>query len=248
MIIKINSRILAYFCINVFLGLLVSLGSVAPVFGEGVQRVGADEIKEISKQFLLDELAWNPERLEINVEYRGEALNLPKGPLDWDFNMPGRKKRIGRVPFQLTLKQNGRVLRQMRLQAQVQVTYNLFKATRPLKRGHILELNDVEITQVKSRKMLRNMVTDWDELAGHQLRRNVEEGQTLSTYMLKKVPLVKRGDRITLIAKRGSLKVTAPGVVRENGFKNQMVKVENAHSRKIVYGTVMDSKTIIVNF
>jgi len=248
MMSKIYLKILPSLCLHIFLGLLVSLGGVVPVIGAETQRVGADEILEKSKQFLLGELAWNPERLEIHVEYRGGDLRLPKGPLDWDFNLPGRKKRIGWVPFQLTLQQNGRILRQLRLQAQVQVTYDIFKAVHPLKRGHILELDDVQITQVQSRKMLRNMVADWDGLAGHQLTRNIEEGETLSTYMLRKVPLVKRGDRITLIAQRGSLRVTAPGVVRESGFKDQMVKVENMQSRKIVYGTVLNSRTIIVNF
>ena len=60
--------------------------------------------------------------------------------------------------------------------------------------------------------------------------------------------MVKRGDRILLIAERGTLKVTAPGVVRENGFKNQMIKVENVQSHKIVYGTVLNSRTILVNY
>ena len=248
MISKNNSKKLSYFCFSLFLGLLLSLVSALPVLGGKIQILEADEIRENAKQFLLGELAWNRERLEIQVEYRGGDLTFPKGQLVWNFNLPGRKKRIGQVPFQLTLKQDGRILRQMRLKAQVQVTYTIFKTNHSLKRGHVLDMNDVEITEVQSRKMLRNMVTGWDQLKGYQLTRNLEEGETLSTYMLKKVPLVKRGDRITLIAKRGNLKVTAPGVVRENGFKDQMVKVENIQSHKIVYGTVLDSRTIIVNF
>ena len=248
MISNIKPKFLQYFRFSLFLGLLLSVSSALPVLGGEIQTLKADVIRENAKQFLLGELAWNPERLEIQVDYRGSDLALPKGQLVWDFNLPGRKKRVGQVPFQLTLKQNGRILRQMRLQAQVQVTYDLFKTLHSFKRGHVLEMKDVEIAQVQSKKMLRNMVTDWDQLKGYQLMRNIDEGETLSTYMLKKVPLVKRGDRITLIAKRGSLKVTAPGVVRENGFKDQMVKVENIQSHKIVYGTVLNSRTIIVNY
>ena len=248
MISKNSSKFISYFFHSIFLGLILSILGAMPVLGGEMQTIKADEIRDNAKQFLMDELAWNPERLEIQVGYRGGDLTLPKGQLNWNFNLPGRKKRIGQVPFQLTLTQEGRVLRQMRLQAQVQVTYNLFKANHSLKRGHILEMNDVEVTEVQSRKMLRNVVTDRDQMQGYQLTRNIGEGETLSTYMLKKVPLVKRGDRITLIAKRGSLKVTAPGVVRENGFKDQMVKVENLQSHKVVYGTVRDSRTIIVNF
>ena len=158
MISKNNSKKLSYFCFSLFLGLLLSHVSALPVLGGKIQTLAADEIRENAKQFLLGELAWNTERMEIQVEYRGGDLTFPKGQLVWDFNLPGRKKRIGQVPFQLTLKQDGRILRQMRLKAQVQVTYTIFKTNHSLKRGHVLEMNDVKITEVQSRKMLRNMV------------------------------------------------------------------------------------------
>ena len=247
MIPEDNSKLQSWFWRSL-LFLLVSLYSVGTVGGAEVQIIPADEVRVLSKQFLLDELTWDPEQLEIKIEYTGGDLTLPKGPLDWKFNLPGRKKRIGQVSFHLTLKQDGRVLRHIRVQAQVKVTYNLFKTTKQLKRGHVFEINDVESIQVQSLRFLRNKINNWDQLEGHQLTRNVEEGETLAGYMVKKVPMVKRGDRILLIAERGTLKVTAPGVVRENGFKNQMIKVENVQSHKIVYGTVLNSRTILVNY
>lgn len=248
MISNNNIKSLPYFGVSLLFILWFTLVSVGAVWGAEVQKIGADQVRDLSKQFLLDELTWDQERLAIKIEYRGGDLILPKGPLDWNFKLPGRKNRIGRVPFQLTLQQDGRIIRQIRLQATIQVTYNLFKTTKQLQRGHIFDLNDVKSIQVHSKILLRNKINDWAQLEGRQLTRNIEEGEILSNYMVKKVPLVKRGDRILLIAKRGTLKVTAPGVVRENGFKDQMVKVENVQSHKIVYGTVLNSKTILVNF
>ena len=227
---------------------MMVLLSGTPGFGGETQKISANEIRIQSQDFLMNELSWDTDRLEIKIEYRGGDLTLPKGFLDWNFNLPGRKNRIGQVPFHLTLKQNGRTLRQIRLQAQVRVTYNLYKTTKPLKRGHAFDLNDVESFQFQSKRLLRNKISNWEQLEGFQLTRNLEEGEMLSIHMVKKVPLVKRGDRIMLIAKRGSLKVTAPGLVRENGFKDQMIKVENMQSHKIVYGTVLNSRTIIVDF
>ena len=248
MISNNNIKSLPYFGVSLLFILWFTLVSVGAVWGAEVQKIGADQVRDLSKHFLLDELTWSQERLQIKIEYRGGDLILPKGSLNWNFKLPGRKNRIGRVPFHLTLKQNGRVLRQIRLQAIIQVTYNLYRTTKQLQRGHIFNLNDVKRIQVHSKILLRNKINDWAQLEGRQLTRNIEEGEILSNYMVKKVPLVKRGDRILLIAKRGTLKVTAPGVVRENGFKDQIVKVENVQSHKIVYGTVLNSKTILVNF
>ncbi|MCH6579188.1 MAG: flagella basal body P-ring formation protein FlgA [Nitrospinae bacterium] len=44
------------------------------------------------------------------------------------------------------------------------------------------------------------------------------------------------------------MRVTAPGVVKENGFKNDTVRVENINSRKLIFGTVVDSHTIRINY
>jgi flagella basal body P-ring formation protein FlgA len=83
---------------------------------------------------------------------------------------------------------------------------------------------------------------------GHRLIRNLEEGETILAHMVRKIPLVKNGDRILIVADKGSLHVTAPGVVRQNGFKNDTVRVENLQSRKIILGTVIDSRTVQINF
>jgi len=245
---KIIKDILPAYGLKLLLTFLMVLLYGLPGFGGELQKITANEIRIQSQEFLTDELSWASDRLDIKIEYRGGDLTLPKGSLDWSFNLPGRKNRIGQVPFQLTLKQDGRILRQLKLQAQVRVTYNLYKTTKPLKRGHTFDLNDVESFQFQSKRLLRNKISNWEQLEGFQLTRNLEEGEMLSIHMVKKVPLVKRGDRIMLIAKRGSLKVTAPGLVRENGFKDQMIKVENMQSHKIVYGTVLNSRTIIVDF
>jgi len=95
---------------------------------------------------------------------------------------------------------------------------------------------------------MRNTISDERDIVGHRLIRNIDKGETLLTHMIQKVPLVKNGDRILIIVQKGSLRVTAPGVVRQNGFKNETVRVENLQSNKIILGTVLDSKTIQINF
>ena len=111
-----------------------------------------------------------------------------------------------------------------------------------------VQSEDVELTQLKSDHILRNIVSKETDIIGHRLIRNLEQGETILAHMVQKIPLVKNGDRILIIAKKGSLRVTAPGVVRQNGFKNDTVRVENIHSRKIILGTVIDSRTVRINF
>ena len=146
------------------------------------------------------------------------------------------------------IKMAGETKKRLRLYADVKVSYDVYRPIRSLKMGHVLLPGDIELAQLKSDHVLRNIISDETDIMGHRLIRNLEEGEIILAHMVKKIPLVKNGDRILIIANKGSLRVTAPGVVRQNGFKNDTVRVENLQSRKIILGTVIDSRTVQINF
>jgi flagella basal body P-ring formation protein FlgA len=211
-----------------------------------VLKVGA--IEKIGKDFMFNTLEWDKDRMEIKVVYEGKQILLPQGNLTFDCKLPGRKRRVGRVHFLCLLKMAGETKKRLRLYADVKIAYDVYRPIRSLKMGHVLQPGDVELTQLKSDHVLRNIISDETDIMGHRLIRNLEEGETILAHMVKKIPLVKNGDRILIVANKGSLHVTAPGVVRQNGFKNDTVRVENLQSRKIILGTVIDSRTVQINF
>ena len=207
-----------------------------------------EEIEARAKEFLTEALEWESSRLTVKVKYDGKELNLPEGRKTQECTLPGGKKRVGRVQFSCLVKINGRVVRRIRLHGEIKLAYNLYRTTRTLKRGHIIQPTDVQWVRVESSKVLRNTLSNPKDLIGHRLIRGLGEGDEILTHMLQRVPVVKYGDRILIVAKKGALRVTAPGVVKQEGFKNDTVRVENLHSQKIVFATVIDSRTVEIEF
>lgn len=205
-------------------------------------------IEQEGKKFLKNTLLWEQDRMEIDVVYEGKSPLIPQGNVTLQYKLPGNKRRVGRVPFMGFVKVDGIIKKRLRLYANVKVTYDVFRSVRSLKRGHVIQSGDVELVILKSDKILRNIISDDSELIGYRLIRNMERGEPIYNRMVRRVPLVKSGDRILIIAQRGKLRVTAPGVVKENGFKNDTVKVQNIQSRKMLFGTVVDARTIRINF
>ncbi len=227
--------------------ILVSAFSGKPAWAAG-QLLKKKTIEQTGREFILNALHWDKERLELKVIYEGKDVIIPRGNRVLNCKMPGGKKRIGRVQFMCFVKVDGFIKKRLRLLAQIKLRYDIFRSTRSLKRGQIIQPHDVEMVRMTSDRVIRNLVSDSNEIIGHRLIRNLEEGETILTHMLRRVPLVKRGDRILIIAQRGALRVTAPGVVKENGFKNDTIRVVNIHSRKVILGKVIDSRTIRINF
>lgn len=212
------------------------------------QILNAATLEKIGTDFMLETLQWDRERMEVSVSYEGKQLFLPQGNISFDCKLPGGKKRVGRVYFLCLIKVAGITQKRIRLYADVKVAYNVYRPVRSLKLGHIIQPGDVELARIKSDQIMRNIISEEKDIFGHRLIRDLEEGEVLAAHMIQKVPLVKNGDRILIIVQKGPLRVTAPGVVRQNGFRNDTVRVENIQSRKILLGTVIDSKTIQINF
>ena len=244
MVIKYSKYLLLF--------IMAAIGSVALTnstgYARGNQLADMNLIRQEAKEFVINQLEWDPDRVDVDINYTGKKAILPPGKVTWSFKLPGQKRRIGKVPFMAFIKVNDRVAKRIRLDAHITLTYELYRAVRPLKRGQVLQPHDIELATVKTDRKLRNIITRKDELIGHRLIHTLEAGEPVLNHMIRKIPLVKTGDRILLVAQKGALRVTAPGVVKENGFKNDMVKVENVQSRKIIYGTVVDARTILINF
>jgi flagella basal body P-ring formation protein FlgA len=53
--------------------------------------------------------------------------------------------------------------------------------------------------------------------------------------MVKALPVVRSGERVKIIITSGSMILTATGLAYSDGQINQMIRVQNLRSRKIVY-------------
>ena len=241
---KMFSRVLLFLAL--FMGGFP--GPAPSTWAKETQTLEHRVIVEQARTYLLSQLPLDPNDVSISVEYTGEDLVLPAGKVDLQYKLIAANPGVGRVPMGLEISVDGRLIRKIWLNARVEAFFDVVRTTRPVPRGRLIGPGDIEIVRVRSAQPLHNVVYNPEEVIGLKALSDLDPGQTLSPFMVKRVPLVKRGDRVLLVAERGPLRVTAPGVVKENGHKNATIQVENLQTRKIIYGTVVDSKTVNVEF
>lgn len=215
---------------------------------ENNQVVTSEEIRQKAEEYLMNQLNWDPESMEVDVKYKGEDLVLPEGELNLDYRMSANSSQIGRIPVSLQVKVDDRFLKRVRLSSQVEVYQDVVRLVNPVRRGEVLNNGDVAVDRVRSKRILRNLPNGLDEVVGMEATKNLKDGKIVTLRDLRKVPLVARGDRVILVIKKGSLKITTPGTVREDGFKNSIIQVVNLETKKPVYGEVIDANTVEVKY
>jgi flagella basal body P-ring formation protein FlgA len=106
---------------------------------------------------------------------------------------------------------------------------------------------DVELQLRRVPGVATDYLTNPDQLRGRHLKVPVSPGTALSTAMLAADILVKRGQRVTLIASVGGLEVRAQGEAVADATTAGRVRVLNLNSRKIVEGQVETSDRVRVS-
>lgn len=233
------------FSIILVLALSIMAGSAS---ASPTSTVTGEVIEARATEFLKARIPWDPESTEMTLVYKGKDIVVPRGALEIIFDIPGRGERMGRIPVNVKISVDNVLQKKLRLTAHVTRYSPVVKTVRPVNRGTILTAEDVKIEVVPSNRVYRNAVTTLDEVIGSQAIRNIGLGRVVTVSSLGRPTLVKKGDQVTIIAESGSMKITAPGIVREKGYKDSLVQVLNIQTQKMVYGMVMDSRTVKVNF
>lgn len=97
---------------------------------------------------------------------------------------------------------------------------------------------DINVEKRRVAGFPTDYLTDPAQLAGRHLKMAAAPGTALTTKLLAQDILVKRGQRVTLVAMVGSLEVRAQGEAVADATAAGRVRVLNLGSRRIVEGRV----------
>ena len=212
------------------------------------QILKVDEIEKSAVDHLVKALPWDKESLEINVYYQGKDITLPSGKKDLIYKIMGSSQRAGRVPMILEIRVNDQFQKRIRLNTKVLVSQQVIKTKRAVKRGEILSNDEIRVETVQTERPSQNAITNIDHALGYEAARNLPVGKILIPNFIKRPALGNRGDKILIMAQKGGMTITTPGILKEDGYENAMVRVLNIESKKVIYGRLVDSNTVKVRF
>ena len=143
---------------------------------------------------------------------------------------------------------NGVVKNKVKLLGWVDVFASVVCTSRNLKRGETIKKGDVYLARRNISRISPNILTDINKVIGLVVKHNIKSDDCLKEWMLKKSPVVDRGDVVTIIAESGDLKVTVPGRSLMKGYVGELIKVQNLMSKKEIYAKVVNNSIVKVDF
>ena len=212
------------------------------------QVIEQEDVAGILETHIQKRVGDRRKRIEVK-EIRGyERLVLPPGVLSYDVVVPDQGYRGGTVSASILFLIDGKEAKKIRVTAQVNIFTDVVVARSHLRKNHVIQEKDLQLVNKNSSLLAPDVVTDFEEVVGKRTTLTMNSQEVFRKNMVERAPLVKKGDRVTLIIESSHFRITSIGEVQEEGGKGERIRLLNVSSKREVYGRILDANTAQVDY
>lgn len=163
-------------------------------------------------------------------------FTLPTGQLTCDV-IPSNPGILSSSRFSLIFKVDDRVVKNMSIRGKIEARANIVTTAIPVKKGTILSARHIQET-VMDITDIKDPGFSVDEFLGKKLKRSLRAGSPVKVSMVESLPVIYRGEKVKIVIQAGAMLLTATGLAHSDGKINDLIRVQNLNSSKIVFGRV----------
>lgn len=213
-----------------------------------VQTLTVERMEREIAHYLESRLDGRVSDVEVSLVDPQDSVVVPGGILDVRVTGSGSDEVVGRRHFRLSVAVDGKESDPLPVTADVSLLAEVVAPTRAIKTDELIEADDVAIKRVKLTSLRHDFVSDINDAIGKSASRALPAQSPIRTSALTKPYIVRKGDRVTIEAKRGGLSIQTVGVTKAGGQLGQFVTVTNQDSGKELRGKVVAPGLIQVEF
>jgi flagella basal body P-ring formation protein FlgA len=208
------------------------------------QWQSVEEIVATAESFFLERFGQADARLVVDGAYLDPRLQLPRcssqlqGFTQGSFT-PSSRAVIG-------VRCDGEKPWKIYVPIGVKIMDSVVVAAEALPRGHALTLDDILVVERDVSRLSSGYLNDPESLPGQRLKQQLLAGRVITPAMLLEETVVKRGQRVTILAQSGGLTIQMAGTALMDGTADERIKVENAESKRVVEAVVRSSELVEV--
>ena len=105
--------------------------------------------------------------------------------------------------------------------------------------GEVIRARDIGWRNVRTNQATYNTINSLDELVGQSARRPLIAGRLIKRTDVMPRRLVAKGDFVTVHFRSKSMSLTYRGMAMEHGARNDVIRIRNPRSKKIIEGKVI---------
>ncbi len=190
-------------------------------------------------------MGWDVHLRRISIS---DSLKLPDGVIDYEVVAPQKWEGWGSITITVLARQKERVLRNIPVRIDVEALADTVVTVRQIEHGTVITADDLAL---QKRELTQNShlgIRSIDEVAGKKARATLRANQPVRADQIERVPLIKSGQMVTIVAENGVIKISVSGKAHSSGAAGDIIRVQNLTSLKEIPAKVIDGSTVQVAF
>lgn len=210
--------------------------------------IPAEDVRDAVRAYVEKHMPWPRGNARVLFVSRLQDVRMPGSRVTFDVRGRRNDKFIGPSEYTVHFQDGDIWLGQMTVRVRTEVLLDVALSTRALEKDREMGRDDVRFEKRWLAEMPANAVTELRDVVGKKLTMTVRPNSEITGIMLKTCPLVRRGGMVRIILESGLLTVLATGQSQEDGARDDVVRVKNLSSSKMIHARVVDDHTVKIEF
>jgi flagella basal body P-ring formation protein FlgA len=187
-----------------------------------------------------------------NREFHLTSFNVrglepyPSGEISFFSGSEDMVDKNGKLSLFVDIVINGKKTDRVSVTGLVALYETVLLAKRAFEKGEVLSKESVYAEKKNIFGLGDGYILSVDAIEGKRLASAVRQGECITASLVVPPPLVQKGDIVSLVAQNESLLIVTKGICREDGFENDVIKIENLNSGKIIRGKIKEKSKVEV--
>jgi len=156
-----------------------------------------------------------------------DTESLPAGPLDYEIVAPQQWEGWGNVGISVIARQGERVVRNFSLRVEVEALADMVVTVRQIDHGSIISAADLALRKQDVSLAQGRYLGRIEDVTGKKARSTLKANAAVRSDQLEKVPLIKAGQLVTILAENERMRITVTGKAKSAGAEGDTITVQN---------------------
>jgi len=173
---------------------------------------------------------------------------VPDGNLSIELIKQADGKLMGYVSLTAVIRVDGKIERRVLLSGWIDRFEKVVTVAHRLQRHTILTRGDLRLKRMNISRLPANVIKSIEAVVGKRVRHTLKADTPLLANVVEELPVIEKGDRVTIVAESPTLLVTTPGIAQGGGSAGDQIRVKNCMSNKEILGRIVCASIVKVEF
>lgn len=195
----------------------------------------SDTLRHAVIDFFNRELKRYQGRAEVVFDHTSNQVLDLSGP-QYTFHVRRRQNHpLGLIPLEVDVRSEGRTVQTVPLVVQVTMIRSGLVTRRAINQGATIKNTDIETASLTFTRISKLGMNQPAHAVGQRAKKFLAAGSIIQESDIESVPLVNRGQLVTLTSVSGSISVVTTAKAAEEGLLGDVIKVRAVDNKRVEY-------------